>query len=176
MKRLIVAALTAAVLTMSVSYASARTEIEEFSVQTLVTSVTPGDVNMTPNEKWDFFTGKQVTTEGIGSIGTTEYQAALDATLRGKLSPDGTAGVEFAEVTLSLAGGSGDLECYGAFQVRRYVDDRYPDTSPVPYGESGEFLASCDDGSKVNGEVVGEFGYLDDTPGFVVTLDGMARL
>jgi hypothetical protein len=65
---------------------------------------------------------------------------------------------------------AGDLECEGTFMVRRYATD-----GPVPYAEAGKFRADCDDGSKVKGDLVGKFGFLGSTAGFLVTLDGMAR-
>ncbi len=65
--------------------------------------------------------------------------------------------------------------CDGTVKVKRYVDDRYPDTSPVPYGEAGKFRADCDDGTKVMGDLVGGFGFLAGVPGFIVSMDGTAR-
>lgn len=145
-------------------------------MQSLVTSVVEGEPRVTPNEKWVFFDGKEVTTEGVGSIGTNNYTATAYATLWGKLSPDGTRGFEFADVTVVLTGSAEDtVVCQGTFFVKRYVDQDYPDTSPVPYGEAGKFRATCDDGAKVNGTVVAEFGSLDGTPGFVVSFQGIAR-
>lgn len=177
MKRAVIVALTTiTLLLVSVSGASADSDREEFSVQTSATSVVQGEQRVTPNEKWVFFEGKEVTTAGVGSIESDEYTATLDATLWGKLSPDGTRGFEIADVTVVLTGSAEDtVVCQGTFFVKRYVDERYPDDSPVPYGEAGTFRATCDDGTKVNGTVVGEFGSLGGSPGFIVSLQGIAR-
>ncbi len=161
-------------LVLPVTHAAADSDREAFSVETLVTSVVPGEGRTTPNEKWTFFEDKQVIAEGVGSIGSNDYEASFDASLWGKLSPDGTEGAEWAEFTLVLVDDV-VVECEGVLRVQRFVDDRYPDTSPVPYGESGTFRAECDDGVSVKGDLVGTFGYLDGAPGFVVTMIGTAR-
>ncbi|MGI9608846.1 MAG: hypothetical protein ACR2NL_00990, partial [Acidimicrobiia bacterium] len=136
-----------------------------------VTSVTgPEKSRTTPNEKWVFFDDKFVTAEGVGSIGTSEYVVSIEATLWGKLSPDGSDGAEWGVVTLRLSNSEEVLECHGSLFVKRY-----PDSGPIGYGESGGFRSDCDDGSKVKGDVVGEFGDLDGVPGFLLTMDGMAR-
>jgi hypothetical protein len=172
MKRGLIGALTAGVLIlMPVTDASAQPDREGFSVDMLVTGVTNDpEPRETPNGKWVFFEGKYVESEGVATIGTTQYDdVVLEATLWGKLSPDGTIGTEWGTFTLSLD--PGDLECHGTLKVKRYVAT----AGPVPYGEAGKFQADCDDGAKVMGNFVGEFGELDGVPGFVVTMDGMAR-
>ena len=45
--------------------------------------------------------------------------AVLDATLSGKLSPDGTKGIEWVTFTLTLD--EGDLVCDGTMKVKRYA-------------------------------------------------------
>jgi hypothetical protein len=157
------------------SHVAAQPDREVFSVDMLVTSVVPGEERTIPNDKWTFFEDKYVTTEGVGWIGATEYAASLDASVWGKLGPDGTDGAEWGAITLSLADGTADLECEGVFHVQRFVDERYPDTSPVPYGESGMFRVECDDGVSAMGDFLGTFGDLDGVPGFVVSMDGVAR-
>lgn len=174
MKRRLVATLAAGTLMMlPATYAAAQPDHEPFVVETLVVSaeVIPGTtLHETPNGKWVFFEDKYVPAQGDASIGSTEYaSASLEATLWGKLSPDGTKGLEWGTFELTL--NPGDLSCEGAFMVKRYEAA----AGPVPYGEAGKFRAECDDGTKVKGDLVGEFGVLGSTPGFLVTMDGMAR-
>jgi hypothetical protein len=180
-KRSCVAVLTAGVLLMMpVTQASAEPDRDEFSVDVLVdpTSVIPDpDSRTTPNGKWKFFDGTYVEANGVATIGDNDYDPAmLTATLRGKLNPPlETRGTEWITFTLSLnPGDPGELVCHGTAKVKRYVDDRYPQT-PVPYGEAGKFRANCDDGTKVMGDLVGEFGFLNGNPGFLVSMDGTAR-
>lgn len=179
MKRQLLATVAAGTLMMLPStYAAAQPDHEPFVVETLVVSagVDPGTVLYeTPNGKWIFFEDKYVPAEGVASIGSTEDDslteydsASLEATLRGVLSPDGTRGLEWGRFELTL--NPGDLSCRGRFMVKRYESP-----GPVGYGEAGKFRAGCDDGTKVKGDMVGEFGELDGTAGFLVTLDGMAR-
>ena len=153
MKRIFVGALTAGVLmVMPVADASAQPDRGEFSAALGVTGVVPDpDERVTPNGKWVFFEGKEVTAAGEATIGMTTYDTAvLDATLWGKLSPDGTKGTEWGTFTLTLD--DGDLVCDGTIKVKRYAvaEDLW-----TLYGESGKFRADCD-GAKVMGEFVGE--------------------
>ena len=116
-----------------------------------------------------FFEGKEVTAAGEATIGMTTYDTAvLDATLWGKLSPDGTKGTEWGTFTLTLD--DGDLVCDGTIKVKRYAvaEDLW-----TLYGESGKFRADCD-GAKVMGEFVGE-PPSNGSPGFLVTMNGAAR-
>lgn len=172
MKRRLVASLTAGLLMMvPVASASAQADREDFSAAMLVTEVIQDDdPRVTPNGKWVFFDDKFVRAEGGATIGTTAYDdVVLEGTLWGKLSPDGTIGTEWGTFTLSLD--PGDLECHGTLKVKRYVAT----AGPVPYGEAGAFRADCDDGAKVEGYFVGEFGELEGIPGFLVTMDGTSR-
>lgn len=170
MKRGMIAALTAAALMLlSVSDVSAQPDREDFSADLGVTGVVQdSDPHVTPNGKWVFFEGKTVTAAGAATIGTTEYAALLDATLWGKLSPDGTNGIEWGTITLTLD--DGDLVCNGTFKVERYA---VADGLWTPYGEAGQFRADCD-GAKVMGLFVGE-PPSDGSPGFLLTMDGTAR-
>lgn len=166
----VVALAVAAVLMTPVASVSAQPDRESFNAAMLVTEVdNDDDPRTTPNGKWVFFDDKYVEAEGVATIGTTEYKAVLEATLWGKLSPDGTVGTEWGSFTLSLD--SDDLKCHGTFKVTRYVAT----AGPGPYGEAGNFRADCDDGAKVKGEFVGEFVQLNGTLGFLVTMDGSVR-
>lgn len=170
MKRAMIAALTAAALTLlPVADVSAQPDRDDFSAALGVTGVVGDpDPRVTPNDKWVFFEGKTVTAAGSAMIGTTEYTAVLDATLWGKLSPDGTVGIEWGTFTLTLD--DGDLVCVGSLRVKRY-----PVASGLwtPYGEAGMFRADCD-GYRLMGEFVGE-PPPDGSPGFLLTMDGSAR-
>ena len=171
MRRGMIAALTAAALILlPVSDASAQPDREEFSAALGVAGVVQDpDPRVTPNDKWVFFEDKTVTATGAATIGTTTYDTAvLDATLWGKLSPDGTKGIEWGTFTLALD--DGDLVCDGTFKVKRYA---VAEGLWTPYGEAGKFRADCD-GAKVMGEFVGE-PPADGSPGFLVTMDGTAR-
>ena len=171
MRRGMIAALTAAALILlPVSDASAQPDREGFSANLGVTGAVPDpDPRVTPNGKWVFFEGTKVTATGGATIGTTTYTSAvLEATLWGKLSPDGTKGTEWGTFTLTLD--DGDLVCDGTVKVKRYA---VADGLFRPYGESGKFRADCD-GAKVMGEFVGE-PPSDGSPGFLVTMDGTAR-
>jgi hypothetical protein len=170
MKRMTIAALTgAALMVLPVSVVSAQPDREDFTADLGVTGVVQDpDPHVTPNDKWVFFEGKTVTAAGAATIGTTEYSALLDATLWGKLSPDGTNGIEWGTFTLTLD--DGDLVCDGTFKVTRYA---VADGLWTPYGEAGNFRADCD-GAKVMGDFVGE-PPSDGSPGFVLSMDGSAR-
>jgi hypothetical protein len=140
-----------------------------FSAALGVTGAVPDpDPRVTPNGKWVFFEGTKVTAAGGATIGSSTYDAVLEATLSGKLSPDGTKGFEMITFTLTLD--EGDLVCDGTVKVKRYA---VADGLFRPYGESGKFRADCD-GAKVMGEFVGE-PPSDGSPGFFVTMDGTAR-
>ena len=170
MKRRMFAALTAAALVLlPVSDVSAQPDRDDFSAALGVTGVIQDpDPRVTPNGTWVFFEGKTVTAAGAATIGTTEYTALLDATIWGKLSPDGTNGIEWGTFTLTLD--DGDLVCDGTFKVKRYA---VADGLWTPYGEAGKFRADCD-GAKVMGEFVGE-PPSDGSPGFLVTMNGTTR-
>lgn len=173
MKRIVVGVVAALVSMMVfVTPGAAQPDRDDLLVETLVTGVEgPTESRTTPNGKWMFFEDKVVTTSGVASIGAIEYEAEIEASIWGKLSSDETEGAEWAVFTLWLTDDAQDeLECDGTFFVKRY-----PDEGPVGYAEAGHFRGTCDDGTKIRGDIVAEFGFLDGTPGFLVTLEGTSR-
>ncbi len=156
MKRIVVGVVIALVATMMfVTPGAAQPDRDDLLVETLVDEIrAPLESRTTANGKWMFFEDKFVGTFGRASIGAAEYEATIDAWISGKLTADLTEGAEWAEFTLRLEDEAENVvECAGTFFVKRF-----PAEGPVGYAEAGHSRGTCDDGSKIEGDVVAEWG------------------